>query len=57
MVLDRLQRGMGQIAASGWSRGKEPWIMAQLPRISVVIPALNEAACLVRLHQELDLGL
>src|SRR5436309_3004118 len=27
--------------------------MAQLPRISVVIPALNEAACLVRLHQEL----
>ena len=27
--------------------------MAQLPRISVVIPALNEAACLARLHQEL----
>ena len=27
--------------------------MAQLPRISVVIPALNEAACLLKLHQEL----
>jgi dolichol-phosphate mannosyltransferase len=27
--------------------------MAQLPRISVVIPVLNEAACLSKLHQEL----
>ena len=34
-------------------RGKDPSTMVQIPRVSVVIPVLNEAGCLPRLHQEL----